>query len=60
MAPRKSSRKAKRKVALHWTEGKPFEVPPDVRAAGEPSGPANHVLVRPPGSSDTTIEVRRP
>jgi hypothetical protein len=60
MAPKKTSRKAKNKMPLHWTEEHPFEVPPAVRPSGDADRPADHVLFTPPGTSDTTIEVRRP
>jgi hypothetical protein len=60
MTPKKASRKPKRTLPLNWVEERAFEVPPEVRAEAEARGPANHVLYRPPGSSDTSIEVRRP
>ena len=60
MTPRKASRKQKKTLALNWVEERAFEVPPEVRPTSEPRGPANHTLFTPPGSTDTSIEVRRP
>jgi len=60
MTPRKASRKPKKTLPLSWVDERAFEVPPEVRPAAEPRGPANHILFTPPGSNDTSIEVRRP
>lgn len=60
MTSRKTTRKAKKVLPVGWVAEESFEVPANVRPAAEPRGPAHHVLFTPPGSSDTTIEVRRP
>ena len=61
MTPKKTARKAKRKLTPAWEKDAAFEVPAAVRPeSNEPRNPANLVLFKPQGASDTTIHVRWP
>lgn len=60
MTSRPKERKTKKVLPLGWVNEKSFPVRALVRVATKPRGPAHHVLFTPAGSSDTTVEVRRP